>query len=318
MSTSVSSVTSHFPSAENGFTTTTSGSVSSGATTVGLNSVSGYANGEVVVLVIDPTDTTKKQTFTGVVDTAGVQITGVIWTAGTNQTHALGATVVDYATATHISMMTKGILVEHNQDGTHDEAIITSRTADASPADGDLILTSDASAANALKKATRVNFLANAISSGSIQGDAIQPAHLVSGTGTTWAWQSWTPTWTNLTVGNGTVAAYYARTGKTVCARIRFTMGSTSSMGTNPSFTLPVTAATEYATQPPAIGIAYVEDASVAGYLGFIRAISDTAAKPAVWNSSATYVTDGGLGATTPFTWATNDFFNGTFMYEAA
>jgi hypothetical protein len=117
MSTSVASVVNHFPSAENGFTTTTSGSVSSGAATVGLNSVAGYANGEIAVFVIDPTDTDKKQTFTGTIDTAGVQVTDVVWTAGTNQTHALGATVVDYATATHISMMTKGIRVSLGQDG---------------------------------------------------------------------------------------------------------------------------------------------------------------------------------------------------------
>lgn len=118
MATSVSSVVSHFPEAENGFTTTTAGSVSSGAATVTLNSVAGYTNGEPVVLVIDPTDAAKKQTFTGIVDTGGVQVTSVVWTAGTNQTHALGATVVDYATATHISMISKGIKVSHNQDGT--------------------------------------------------------------------------------------------------------------------------------------------------------------------------------------------------------
>lgn len=118
MSTSVASVTNHFPSAENGFSTSTSASVSSGATTVQLNSVAGYDNGEVVVFVIDPTDTTKKQTFTGVVDTAGTQITNVVWTAGSNTSHALGATVVDYATATHISMISKGLSVSLNQDGT--------------------------------------------------------------------------------------------------------------------------------------------------------------------------------------------------------
>lgn len=119
MSTSVSSVVQHFPDAENGFTTTTAGSVSSGAATVTLNSVAGYTNGEPVVLVIDPTDPTKKQTFTGIVDTGGVQITSVVWTAGTNQSHALGATVVDYATATHIAMMSKGIKVNHTQKGNH-------------------------------------------------------------------------------------------------------------------------------------------------------------------------------------------------------
>ncbi len=121
MSTSVASVTNHFPSAENGFSTSTSASVSSGATTVQLNSVAGYDNGEVVVFVIDPTDTTKKQTFTGVVDTAGTQITNVVWTAGSNTTHALGATVVDYATATHISMISKGLRVEHKQSGAHSD-----------------------------------------------------------------------------------------------------------------------------------------------------------------------------------------------------
>lgn len=119
MSTSVSGVSKHFPSAENGFTTTLSGSISSGAATVGLNSVAGYTNGEVAVFVVDPTDAAKKQTFTGTIDTGGVQVTDVVWTAGTNQAHSAGATVVDYATATHISMMTKGLLVEHAQTGLH-------------------------------------------------------------------------------------------------------------------------------------------------------------------------------------------------------
>lgn len=130
MSTNVNSVVKHFPSPQNGFTTTTSGSVSSGATTVGLASVAGFSNGQVAVFVIDPTDPSKKQTFTGTVDTSGVQLTDVKWTAGTNQTHALGATVVDYATATHIAMMSKGMLVEHDQDGTHTNITATSITTD--------------------------------------------------------------------------------------------------------------------------------------------------------------------------------------------
>lgn len=152
MSTNVSSVVSHFPDAENGFTSTTAGSVASGAVTVTLNSIAGYTNGEPVVLVIDPTDAAKKQTFTGIVDTAGVQVTSVVWTAGTNQTHALGATVVDYATATHIAMISKGIQVEHAQAGTHKAALITSRTEDTSPDVGaDFLLSYDTSA-TALKK----------------------------------------------------------------------------------------------------------------------------------------------------------------------
>lgn len=119
MSTSVTSVVSHFPSPQNGFTTTLASTIASGATTVPLNSVAGYTNGQIAVFVVDPTSATLKQTFTGVIDTAGVQVTSVVYTAGTNASHSAGATVVDYATATHIAMMTKGIRVNHTQKGNH-------------------------------------------------------------------------------------------------------------------------------------------------------------------------------------------------------
>ncbi len=119
MSTSVASVVSHFPDAENGFTTTLASTISSGAATVPLNSVAGYTNGEPAVFIVDPSDLTKKQTFTGIIDTGGVQVTSVVWTAGTNQAHSGGATVVDYPAATHMAMVSKGIKVQHNQSGTH-------------------------------------------------------------------------------------------------------------------------------------------------------------------------------------------------------
>lgn len=122
--TNVSSVTKHFPSAEEGFTTTLSSTISAGATTVGVNSLSGYTTGEVATFIVAPTVSSEKQVFTGVVDTAGLQLTNVVWTTGTNQTHAAGTTVVDYATATHISQMSKGILAEHNQDGTHSNTLL--------------------------------------------------------------------------------------------------------------------------------------------------------------------------------------------------
>lgn len=147
MSTSVASVVSHFPSAENGFTTTLSGTISSGATTVGLNSVSGYSNGEVAVFVVDPTDASKKQTFTGVIDTSGVQVTSVVWTAGTNQTHTAGSTVVDYATATHISMVSKGLLVEHKQTGAHSDVTADSIEVEDLTVTGDLTIAGNESAA---------------------------------------------------------------------------------------------------------------------------------------------------------------------------
>lgn len=119
----VTSVTSHFPVAKEGFTTTLSSTIASAAATVPLNSVTGYSNGDTAVLVIEPASATNKQVVTGIVDTTGVQLTSAVWTEGTNQTHNTGSTVVDYVTATHMSMVTKGILVDHSQSGGHEIAI---------------------------------------------------------------------------------------------------------------------------------------------------------------------------------------------------
>lgn len=124
MSTSVSAVTNHFPSAEAGFITTLSGTVAPSATTVGLNNLDGYTTGEVATFIVDPNTPAAKQVFTGIVDVPGLQLTDVVWTAGNNQSHAAGTTVVDYVTATHISQMSKGMLVEHDQDGTHKTSFI--------------------------------------------------------------------------------------------------------------------------------------------------------------------------------------------------
>lgn len=121
--------TNFFPTPREGFTTTTSSSVASGAATVPLNSTTGYTNGDVSAWVVDPVDASKKQVFTGTVNTASNQIENVVWTEGTNQTHAAGATVVDYVTATHMAMVTKGITQEHNQSGTHGAITATSITA---------------------------------------------------------------------------------------------------------------------------------------------------------------------------------------------
>ena len=169
MSTSVSGLTTNFfPSPQNGFTTTTSGSVSSGATSVGLNSVAGYSNGQVATFVIDPTNTNKKQTFTGVIDTSGLQVTSVVWTAGTNQSHTLGATVVDYTTATHLQQMTKGILTHADQDGTLKAGAVDNAAVVASG-----ILTADRSTAGANIETWRSEDVFDHIASGCVwSGDA--------------------------------------------------------------------------------------------------------------------------------------------------
>lgn len=111
----ITSATQFFPRAVEGFVTTLASTISAGATTLTANSTSGYSIGDVIVWIIDPS-TSAKQVLTGTV-AAGNQITNVVWTYGTNQTHTAGATIVDYTTATGFDLHSAGILKHANQDG---------------------------------------------------------------------------------------------------------------------------------------------------------------------------------------------------------
>jgi hypothetical protein len=138
-------------------------------------------------------------------------------------------------------------------------------------------------------------------------------------TGLKWdndAWTSYTPSFTNLTVGNSTLNFKYKQIGKTVVVRAALTLGSTGSMGTNPFFTLPVTSSSYISgTQ---FGNMYIEDAAVQGYFGIINYRDTTNANLQVYVANATYLINSGLASNVPFTWGTGDFFSGQFYYEAA
>lgn len=123
----ISGVTKYFPTVNEGFTTTLNGSVSVNAAILPLNSVSGLTDGSVFVGIIEPGDATKQQVFTGTVDVAGSRLTGCVYTRGTSASgHAGGVTVVDYVTGTAMNMISKGVLTQHNQDGTHGAVTATS------------------------------------------------------------------------------------------------------------------------------------------------------------------------------------------------
>lgn len=113
----VSSVVNFFATANEGFTTTLSSTISAGASTVPLNDTAGLTDGTIFVGIIEP-GATAEQVFTGTVNLGSAQINNVVWTRGTNVGHASGATIVDYVTGTDHNMMSAGILKSHNQDGT--------------------------------------------------------------------------------------------------------------------------------------------------------------------------------------------------------
>lgn len=131
-------------------------------------------------------------------------------------------------------------------------------------------------------------------------------------------WESWTPTFTNFTLSNGTINhALFIRLGRTIFYRLAVTLGSSSSMGTEPAFSLPVERSASYVALQP-IGWANLGDTGTADNAGVVFAHSTTTARLKVFGAAATYVTTPAVTATVPFTWGTGDTFSCSGFYEAA
>lgn len=129
----------------------------------------------------------------------------------------------------------------------------------------------------------------------------------------TTAWVSWTPTWANFTVGNGTNASVFRQIGKTVYFRLVFTLGNTSVMGSLPTFTLPVTSVASPSAIMP---IAWGNMAAAGGNTnGFATWASTTTALLRYWDTNNNL---GNVTSTTPGTWTTNDQILLEGFYEAA
>lgn len=133
-------------------------------------------------------------------------------------------------------------------------------------------------------------------------------------------WASWTPTWTNLTVGNATIIAKYGRIGKFIFGRLSIILGSTSSVSGAVSFSLPVTRAAYGGTLGNTIlGSCRLFDTSApATRGGAIFTPTTTTALVTVIDTSGTYQSFVDLSSTVPFTWAVGDEITTQFFYEAA
>lgn len=150
---------------------------------------------------------------------------------------------------------------------------------------------------------------------------AITPEKLLTGTGTTWPWQTWTPTWTNLTVSGSTVTARYIQIGKTVHCRVAVVLGGGNTPTGAVSFSLPVTSvayAGTAVTQP--LGEVIILDSGVSGYTGVLLWASTTTASPfhQIVNSNYATLQAVGTGGNTPFTMGNGDELHISGTYEAA
>lgn len=134
------------------------------------------------------------------------------------------------------------------------------------------------------------------------------------GSGTAWA--SWTPSWTNLTAGNGVNSSVFQQFGNTVLFRLKFTLGSSSSVSGSVSFSLPVTSVNSGVEAP--IGTVILIDTGTNQFVGGIEFATTTTAVLIVHNAASTHLTRAALSSTIPHVWAPTDVINGSGFYEAA
>lgn len=134
------------------------------------------------------------------------------------------------------------------------------------------------------------------------------------------AWQSWSPSYTGISVGNGTVTARYHRTGKKIVAVYTLLFGSTTSVTAGfPTFSLPVPAATTVANHQvgyfwsdyhrPGFNHHYGQGTIASGSTGIFGAIT---------NVAGTYASESGISGSVPWTWQSNDRIYFFIEYEAA
>lgn len=124
---------------------------------------------------------------------------------------------------------------------------------------------------------------------------------------------SWSPTLTNLTLGNGTQTAKYRRVGKICDVFWEFTLGSTSAVGTVPTVTLPFSARSGYNGQAPMNGTCL--DSGVTRRQLNVSFSGTGAVFLEFWNATPATAS---ITATAPFTWGTNDSMAFWGTYELA
>jgi len=127
---------------------------------------------------------------------------------------------------------------------------------------------------------------------------------------------SFTPTWTNLTVGNGTLNwATYVRVQNLVFVQVQFTLGSTSAVTGNIYFNAPVSSSV--GTQNN-IGNAIFADANVNVTFTGVASMATNLIQAIPINVSSTVGFYQNASSTFPFTWATNDVVGVFAVYRVA
>jgi hypothetical protein len=149
-------------------------------------------------------------------------------------------------------------------------------------------------------------------------------ADSTAATGLKWAtassggtWTSFTPTWTNLTVGNGALTARYIKNGGLVNFSLVLVFGSTTSISGRVRVSWPVAPINTAAAQTAQVNVQY-EEAGNAPWFGqfFSQGAGTSDYEILAMNTSGTYSYATVLSSTVPFTWGTGDYIFISGSYE--
>lgn len=155
--------------------------------------------------------------------------------------------------------------------------------------------------------------------------DTVLTADSTAATGLKWAtpasgglsWEAFTPTWGNLTVGNGTVIARKATSNDYEALFVQLTFGSTTSVTGGVYVNTPTTGVIDYSFNT---GTCVMFDNSSGNIvLGISTTGTDAGVQrvfPNALNSTSTYTTLSTVNSTVPFTWATGDQLAINIYYE--
>lgn len=126
------------------------------------------------------------------------------------------------------------------------------------------------------------------------------------------AWTSFTPSWTNLTPGNGVVSAAYSKFNKILFVRVFFDFGTTSSLTSNLQMTLPASLTQNTASQE-VIGQTQITKVGAYPTLGIVTVFNSTTVAIQTWLSSGTYPSVRNVEPSVPVAFASDS--NVSFMF---
>jgi hypothetical protein len=125
---------------------------------------------------------------------------------------------------------------------------------------------------------------------------------------------TWTPSFQNVTLGNGSVTGFYTKIGNIVSVMFKLTFGSTTSV-TSSVLTI---SGLPFSIDTIAVGYVNLLRSGVGQYLGVVTRNSATVFDFRALTVSGSTVLSSTLNATAPATWGTGDEFTSQVTYRAS